>query len=339
MKQMENDTILFKGNNICRAFGVEWFHDHFEKIIPTIQETTQVFYKYREKWFDLRRSFKEIHGFLREKYFTGKSSYPLSPLLTEIPQTIYTDESGYIYNLPPRDGKSDFIFVNLVTEGVGTYDVNVGVGDVMVVDWTVSVLNSIISLNGLFEPYSVISDNRIRYGPDIPGDRSNPNSNLVRVTQWKGVVIELLGSPTSRQGEWLTFDFEIPDTALLFYNGVYYRLEKNYLHPNKLRILDLDLGSIAQFTLPDIKVYWAYHKNPEIQIFKLEDVGNASSAINGAMFNYDITNSLVVYNGVHHEYTVGPDGRSVTYAVPEELEWFNPSATIVAVSFVTYSDL
>jgi hypothetical protein len=334
---MDENTILFKGEGFSHAFDERFFKNNFEELIKLVKDSRNIFYKFnnnRDSWFDIKEAFNIIDGFKKEKYYNGYKTLKLSSVLSELPETVFTDQYGYMHTIERRDGLAVFNTIDRVQSQQITLAQSIDFDGNLVVDSNVPLNNAIVCLNHVFYDYTQVTPNRIIFDKNTSFFNSNePNENAVRVFLWNNLIKQPRVQPISRDEEWFVFENEIDTNSLLFYNGVYYLYERNLVNPKKLRLIDIDLVDYSTFDLNKMYLVKFVHVDPLVEIAKIDAQGNNNYAENFSSFEDAVTNSMVLYNGVHHDYTLTNSDRYVNYSVPDELDDFT-DGIVSATQFI-----
>lgn len=335
--QMDNNTILFKGNNFSLSYDEMYFKKNFDEIIKKVKDATHIFYKYkadRGSWFNIRQSFDLLNGFEAEKYFNGYRLHKLSQTLVELPETAFTDKYGYIHSIAKRDGLAILNFINRVQDESISFVQSIDFSGNLIVDFNVDISNALITLNHLFYPYVKVTNNRIKFLQSETFYNSNePSLNKIGCFLWDSIVKQPAVQPISRDEEWFVFAEDVDPSSIFIYNGVYYIYERNINNAKKIRLVDISVADYSVFDLNKMSLLKFVHTNPEIEISRIDLLGNNNYAQNFSAFTEDLTNAMILYNGIYHEYTLDGNNKVVNYAVPQELSAFT-DGIVSATQFV-----
>jgi len=326
-EMMDISTILFKGDNFSLAYNENYFKKNFHSIIERVKDATHIYFKFkgeRGSWFNIRHSFDILNGFELEKYFNGFRLHKLSGSLQEIPETIYTDRYGYIYTIPRRDGLSILNFITRFQENQITGNKSIDFSGNLIVDFNVDISNALITLKCLFYPYVKVTNNRIKFLQSETFYNSNePQTNEVQVFLWENLLKQDPISPISRDEEWFVFQNNIDQNSVMIYNGVMYRYQVNLNNPKRLKIEGLSVSDYSTFDISRMKLIKFVHTDPTLEVSKIDFIGNNNYSQNFSQFTEDISNAMVLYNGIYHSYTLSGNNKVVNYAVPQTLHSFS----------------
>ena len=377
-ESMNAHTVLFKGKQFCKAFDLTYLNENYEQISSQLQQVDEIYYKYRKSrscWMNFKNALLRPENkdlLFSERIILGATNDKLSADLKEIPETEYIDKAGYKFTIGPRDGMDSISDLRQLSS---TLKINIGKKlmladpDVkedrnkIVVNFRTDIINSLITFNGLFEPYEKYKAGSfsVTYYEDLTKDVNgdynfvfprkepydfNDEKNPIRLDwcnivpySWKDIEIVKRLDSIGRKGEWFEFEEEIGSDCLLFYNKVMYFFETNPHDPNCVRILDLDIGNINNFVKEDVFVVKFRDVNGK-QLKQQRLVGFYNISDKVVYFPSDISNAIITYNGNYHEYIIRPDKKSIVFKIPKDINMYfdpdlNTKSRIYAVNFYT----
>lgn len=324
--QMDNNTILFKGDSYSISYDEAYFKKYYKDIIDKVKDSEYIFYKYNEfrsSWFNIKNSFNLLNGFEAEKYFNGFRLHKLSGTLVELPETQFTDQYGYIHRIAKRDGLSIMNVVPRFPMANITKVVSIDFSGNLIVDFNVDISNALITLNHVFYPYVKVTNNRIKFLQAETFYNSNePSENKIEVFIWENLLKQPAITPISRDEEWFVFENNVDPNCVFIYNGVMYLFERNLNNLKKIRLVDISVADYSLFDISKMALIKFVHTNPQLEVVKVDMEGNNNYAQNFSQFTEPVNNAMVLYNGIFHEYTLNGTGSIVNYAVPQELSSF-----------------
>lgn len=328
---MGKDTILFvtkqKGGV---AFNINYYRNNFDKFSNMVSDPERIFYKMGEtydSWIDFKRAIQTKTGSYQERLDKAFAD-PLYHItdLRELPETVYYDEKGYIFNIPPYDGNYASAFwlksVKYDYEAVSFKFV----GDDLVAQFSEAdnITNAIVSLNALFHHYEVLAYNKIVFKnikPILPrintiGDEIKQFATRIQAYAWEGLHKEEPVFPKKRDNEWFILQRPIEQNCFIIYKSVMYEYELHPTDARKFKLKNVTLTSLPFFSLDEIYVYRmnAMEQNHEARKYISRGVGNKYK--NTVDFALPIENSMILFNGVDNEFEV-QDVASIFY--PESI--------------------
>jgi len=338
-RAMDGSTILFIGENFSKGFNLEYLNNNFGTISPTIQDTTEIYYKAnpnRDSWFNYKLASKTQVGNYVERIIKGLANLKLSQTLEEIPETEFVDINGYKFNISPRDGLDLGVeIIQKVHIDLDTISREMTLSGELRVNFDVDITNAFISFNGLYEPYVLVSPTEILYMTTdsftLPDDALS--ARIVPYV-WDNVKrTQVPRTPLSRENSWFIFEEEITPETIITYNGVIYYPTVNKHNSKRVQIPNIDLKLIDYFDLDKIKAYdMSMDESDGLKM--MVNLGINNEIDNNVRFPANIGDSLITYNGIDHEYTVNPDEVSIVYSMYDVSDVID-TAKIYSVNFYT----
>lgn len=374
---MDGQTILFKGKHFSKAYNLTYLQNNYKLIAESLQVVEETYFKFndsRNSWIDYKKALTKPENknlSYNDRIILGLKNDKLSPTLEEIPETEYTDISGFKYKIGKRDGLDSNSTVRLlsnilnsnITKKLIPADPKIENDcNKLIVNFRADVSNAIITFNGLFESYefyknsntTVIFKEDPRELDDIDYTKGEelglkfPRNeydeiqvdwiNIVPYT-WKDIEFVEIFKSIRKEDEWIVFDKDVDNNCLLFYNKIMYFFEVNKLNPKYVRIIDVNMGNVNNFRNEDIKVVRFKDTNGE-QLKQQRLVGFFNESEKTVYFPSNISNSIITYNGCIHEYIIKPDKKSIIFRIPADIHMnidfgIDEGSRIYATNFYT----
>jgi hypothetical protein len=363
-ESMDGATLLFIGDTYAKAYNISYLNRNYNKINSNLQTVKKIYYKCNESrnsWINYKKALtKEENRNLSyvDRIILGiKNDFLSDEEFQAIPETEYTDYAGYTYTIGARDGLDSPCNIKQLTNILSSnitkkieFDTVRGCKK-LTVNFKSNIDNSLITFNGLFEPYEKTTENNctsiIYYEEndfELPKDDDGNYYEdwcFVIPYKWEGITInETNEHPIKRDNEWLIFDNSVDSSCLLIYNKVLYDYTINTLDDHYIKISDSeDVGNSNNFELEDIRlIRLTSDDGLVVKQQKLEGFYNESDMT--VYFPDAIDNALITYNGMYHKYFIKPDRKSIKFKIPGDLvldvvEGIDESSLITAINFYT----
>ena len=359
---MEKDTILFiSDKNWGMGLNYTYYQSNYHKITNKITDPVNIYYKVGETsdtWIDLDRAVALLDGTFSERIQKAfqREEFRVRDLKL-IPQTEYHDAKGRIHQISPYDGQYDAsLWVDRVdTDYKYTYTVE---GNNLYVKFDslcdIEYLNIVdqlyinqinftnMSLTEVKEEISYLQE-KMRLGTASDSDVSRLNNLVqsqykeytvnVKVYTWKNIVKSSVISPKIRIGEWITLDKMIDENCFVIYKGQMLEYELSITQKNIIRLKDVPLENLEMFELGKLQVYQMTCSEPNQIIKKYVSKGINNRFRNTVDFVLPIKNSLVVYEGLDHEYEILSDGTVMYPGTRFSPSYVNDKSLIYQVNF------
>jgi len=325
--QMGKDTIFFKYPNLSKSYNIVYFKRHFSELVNEIKDAEGIYYKFtdtRNSWFDIKKSFNHLTGYIDEKFYRGSYAHKINPSLAEISNAIYTDKYGYTYNMSSYDGLASLVFVPIISREISK-NIFLDFNEDLIVDFNMNITDALITCKHLFYRYEVPSTNRIKFKKEnIPFNLATVTFNDIEVFKWLDVKRTAVPiKPVGRDEEWFTFQDNVDPNSIVIYNNVMYLYDIHPLYKNKIRLKGVTLIDYKTFNLDKFQVYKFYHNSSEVSIRKVELIGNNNTVMHYSTFGSNkVTDGMILYNGAYHKYTLSNEDKRVAYNVPTDLDYF-----------------
>jgi hypothetical protein len=352
-EQMDASTILFKGDNYCNAYDLSYLNKNFSILSSELQNATDIYYKPRQdrsSWFDYKKALlSEANQGLSyaQRIILGSKSNLLSETLDELPETTFIDYAGYIYKIGARDGLTTSSSESTLQKYHDDYKVSVKYYSEkraygLVIEFSTNIKNALITINGLFEPITYLSNSAVVYYNgyndfNIPknADGSFDISDIsVKVFKWDNTYIDIDNPihPIKRTGKWFQFEEEIDNTYIIIFNKVFYNFEINQYNNHYIELTDTDKDDFSVFNLEDCYAYQV--KNTQGEGLKHAKVfGFLNKAEDIVFFPTEVDNSMILYNGLYHDMTILPKNKSIKFNIPNQLYLTSDYSFIIANNF------
>ena len=439
---MDTDTILFiDGDGRALGMNYGWYTKNYNKVRGDFGIPERMYYKVitsmgNPVWIDFDRTIKFKSGRLLSRIQQGIEDPLMHIEVKDIPATTYYDKDGYKYQISAYDGNANSAYWvqrldNPELKLGYTYQISpdgnhlyvIFTSDLVVQPEntnkpinTIEVLkNSMISLNGLFYPYTVIGDNMIMF-PNVMDKISVTNANLTnysedeimnklsdlraklikatelrngeqnRLTQsqkeltitenqlnnslgltqadrdkleqrrnsilasiakseellvgynqnvdklsdeyhslynlgmrreyqikvnvyyWDGILKDPAMIPARRTGEWFSMNREIDDNCFIVYKGQIFDYEVSTADKRLFRLKNVGLSNLEGFETTKVNVFHMRSADSTKEIRRYVIKGHTNVHKNTVEFVLPVSQSLVLYEGLDHEYSVIDDG-------------------------------
>lgn len=135
----------------------------------------------------------------------------------------------------------------------------------------------------------------------------------VRVYSWEHVIKSTYITPKERQGEWFKLNVPIDDNCIIIYKGQILQYEVSSADNRLFRLDGIDYGNLSSFEIGKIQVYQMKTDLPNSTIQRYVIKGHANKHKNTVDFVLPIKQSLILYEGIDHEYEI-LDSGSIMYS-------------------------
>jgi len=328
MYSLPKNTILFKINdNQAIAYDFDYFKTHFREDLLT----NKIYFKTSEKrdsWIDFKKAIVLNTGSIYERISASLNNPSLYIDCMEIPATKYYCKDGRCKNYPPFDG---FYSTKITLQNKSIYnkkaylsrdDLNFDYHAIsyvfnendLIVTFPESIENAIISLNMIFYKYELLEPNKIIYYSikdklsvyDTNGDPEARSYCLkFNIYRWSNLIKSSPINPESRLENGLLMPTNMNQDCLIFYNGVLYTYT---ISKTNKRLIYLD--GLSSDKIDSLKKVFVYKfittiENMNIQTYIEKGIPNRYE--NSIDFMVPVCNSLIIYNGLDHEYLIEED--------------------------------
>jgi len=256
----------------------------------------------------------------------------LAPLTSddELKIEIFNTSGVLVDTIYNSDIKVNFIEQVLVEEI--TINKSLDVDGNLIVNFNIEINNAIISLNSLYQKYTLINNSTIKYDHDLTVfDGTTIENNYIKVHSWSLLNKTVKNSPTLQEGSLYVFDYDISENSIIIINGKMYSFTIDSEFANKIEIPSLDIP----VNISDIEVYEFNHNN-DVRIKKYELIGSNVVLENKSIFEYNLRHCIVNYNGLNYKYSLvngTPLVRNIVqYDVPTDLPVFD-DLEVQAITF------
>ena len=362
MKQMPKDTILLisEYKKESTAYAWNYFKNYFDS--PSVTYSA-IYYKAgndRNTWIDYKKTIQTKQGNREEKIRQALADKSFHINYLDIPDTYYYDECGIRSYYTPYDGyydnqmwlqrddmdlNKDAInrdFIKNITDQ-SQYIIYYWSGEDLVVKFPGNIKDAIISLNMFFYKYEISTSDTIiyrkikqnlskQYGFDETADKVY--DLRFNVYRWKNLKKEGIYFPKSiiNNEKYFVMPMEMEHNSFVFYNGVFYTYEIHPTNKNWIKINGLEAGLVDDLSEISVHVMKSSDKNMEAQMYVHCGVNNRYK--NSVDFLLPVSNSVIVYNGVDHEYSVEDDNaiayQNSTYSIYESVTYLSE---VLSVNF------
>jgi len=346
---MDKDTILFiLSENEAIGYHLDYYRaSNYRNTLNPIK----IFYKMgdtRETWIDFKRAIQLKRGTYEERLSQAFIDPNFKIInLKEIPKTKYYDKDGFCFEIPPFDGayeigrwlsRISFDIENCTYEFVGT-----DLQDLKVIfPETNNINHAIISLNSLFLPFETLNYHTVVFRGarntlvkiNTIGDLKDQYDIRLAVYVWEGLRKSAPLFPISRNYDMFTLDQPIEDNCLIIYKGVIYDYELNYSNKRQFKLKGINQEALELLELDKIAVYRMVSEDPTIATRKYITRGVGNKYKNSVDFSLQVTNSLILFNGVDNEYEI-VDSNSIVY--PRSLFSVNYVSNLSFITAVNFT--
>lgn len=177
--------------------------------------------------------------------------------------------------------------------------------------------NTMVIFNDLFQPFTLSStDNSIAvFPPESPINGCYLMDDIVRYYAWYDIEI-VKTKPTGVNGNKLVFDTDVSNAAFVIYNKILYLFDPDIDDNKQLTMkgfynLETAMQKVALDLDNTYAVTFKSKSYPDKKYFYQKLKGVITPAERKATFTADISNALIVANGVPHPYIVQDDNMSV----------------------------
>ena len=153
---------------------------------------------------------------------------------------------------------------------------------------------------------------------------------IVKVYTWEDVEKQVLTPPRKLLGEWFETNSVVTENCIITYEGVIKDFEVNPVNPHQFRLKDMPLPSLISMNLGKMTIYKFSSKNPEKEIRKCVIRGHNNIHRNTVDFVLPVHRSLIVYEGVDHQYDV-VEPSTIVYST--DVNHVDDSATVHSINF------
>jgi len=333
-------VFVMKGKRKALGYAINYLNENFNKIQKNLSNIESIFYKVnddRNSWIDYTKTVKTYNGSLYDRVTQGLINFKLSPTLEEIPELIYTDVSGFSYDIDHHDGTNIGYYENVrICRDPNTFIIE-QVNKDLIVDFGVNVEDSLILLNGLFEPFEYISDSQVifkKYKDVISlEDFMKPE---IEVFTWNNIIIsDNIQTPIDKVNSWFKFNNPVSENSFLFYNKVLYFFEVNQNDNTKIRIKFINDSDQENFTFENVKLIpYGTKDGRELKTIIERGINNANTNI--VRFPRNTFNSIVLYEGIYHNYET-LDNNMINFFFTDTLSE-SGRGVVKAITFFTKGD-
>ena len=155
----------------------------------------------------------------------------------------------------------------------------------------------------------------------------------VKVYTWKNVLKSKPILPRERVGEWITLDHFVDENCFVIYKGQMLEYELSTVQKNNIRLKDVPIENLEMFELGKLQVYQMTCSEPNQLIRKYVSKGYNNRYKNSVDFVLPIKNSLVVYEGLDHEYEITDEASILYPGTRFSPSYVNDNANIYQVNF------
>ena len=155
----------------------------------------------------------------------------------------------------------------------------------------------------------------------------------IKVYTWKNILKSPVISPRIRIGEWITLDKMIDENCFVIYKGQILEYELSATQKNNIRLKDVPLENLEMFELGKLQVYQMTCSEPNQVIKKYISKGINNRFRNTVDFVLPIKNSLVVYEGLDHEYEILDEATVLYPGTRFSPSYVNDKSLIYQVNF------
>jgi hypothetical protein len=242
--------------------------------------------------------------------------------LTEIPEAVYYDAQGYMFNITPYDGEYNTAYwLKRVEFDYDALQFQFD-GDHLVVAFgeNDNLNEALISLNAMFYQHELVDHRTVVFRNVKPllskvqtvGSGYDGYEVRIQAYAWEGLEKNPSVSPVSRDGEWFIMERPIEENCFMIYHGIMYEYELNYDDKRKFKLLNVNPSALSLFKLDELAIYKMTHKEPNKEVRKFITRGIGNKYRDSVDFTLPIRNSLITFNGVDSEYEV-TDNASIFY--------------------------
>ena len=362
VRMMPKDTILFVSNDTTK-YGIGYNYDYFKgNLVSPSSDYQKIYYKAgnsRDTWIDYKRTIQLKPGNKEEMIAAALADKDFLVDFRDIPASYvyYGEDATYSSYYTPYDGYYDHEMwlkrsdsdLNLETINRELVDPTTDLNTHIIYWWDADDLyvqfpssssginNAIISINMLFLEYVQVSDylivyrnikpNTPKYFGWNPDDGRHTYDIRINVYKWQDLEKEPVISPKDVVPNTDLFEMpiEMENNSFIFLNGVFYTYEVSEYNRRYIRINGLDSRDFSRATVGTIKVYRMVSNQSDMEVNMYIHCGVNNRYKNSVDFLLPVNNSLIVYNGVDHEYLV-EDDNAISY----------PSSTYSISGNVTY---
>jgi len=350
-EQMDPQTMLFIGDNYCKAYDLSYLNRNFSRLSKELQNAKEIYYKPRQSrnsWFNYKKALLSTENqklSYSQRVILGSKANKLSDDLHEIPEAVFIDYLSYIFRIGPRDGLDVADIPFRLERFIDDYKLIVKYFPEkrcygLLVMFSNVISGGLIAINGLFEEFEFLSDDTIVYYENenfkIPRNQLGEivlEDIKIKVFKWDGASIDLesIVKPVRRDGEYFYFDEEIDDDYILIYNGVIYPYIINEYNAHYVQLTDTDFDDFSVFDPEKCRLYRAKDNTNNI-LHVARMYGFLNKVDNIIYFPATVENSMVLYNGCYHEYSILVEGKSIKLNIPTDI-WVNSDYSFATATY------
>jgi hypothetical protein len=219
------------------------------------------------------------------------------------------------------------IFIKKVLSSDINYTLTLDATSNLIVTFTTSIDNAIISLNGFYYKYTQLQSNQIRFNRyECTFDLDTLSNNTIQVHKWNQLLKDT-ATPISEASDWYTFAENLPEIAVIIAYGKMYDFEyydnSGTLDYKKIRLLNCDISDIP---VSDILAVVMHPTNNLYSMRRdlLTGVNNIPLAT--STFTYNLEDAIINYDGLNIPCTLANQApltnNKVVYDVPGVLPVF-----------------
>lgn len=155
----------------------------------------------------------------------------------------------------------------------------------------------------------------------------------INVYTWENIEKSENIPSVGRNGEWITLSKYVDDNCFVIYKGQMLDYEVNEINKSKIRLKDVDIERLRMFDLSKLYVYQmtSTEQNRELRKFIAKGINNRHR--NTVDFVLPVEQSLVVYEGIDHEYEIIDEGTVLYSGTKFSPSFVNDYSTISQINF------
>ena len=152
----------------------------------------------------------------------------------------------------------------------------------------------------------------------------------VKVYTWENIKKDILTPPKKVVDEWFETVSNVDENCIIIYNGVIMDFIVNPINSNQFKFVDVPLSSMKMMSFGKIRIHKFSHTDPNRGIRKCVIRGHNNVHRNTVDFVLPVHQSLIVYEGVDHQYDVV---ESATIVYSTDVNYVDDSARVYSINF------
>ena len=339
------NTILFKiDENRAVAYEYDYFRNSFESPVSRYEAIYYKAGKSRDTWIDYKRAIQVLPGTRANRIAAALADDSFHVDLNRLPACDYYRTGGIKEYYTPYDGYYDNgMWIPRTDHDVDYEAIQYRWDDEdLIVDFPCDISNSIISLNMIFYQYEekgthsvIYRDIRHRiseyYG--IEGDVRNVYFLKFNIYTWAGLEKKQVITPIRKNGKFFVMPRRMEQDCFLFYNGVCYTYEVSSSNRDEIIIDGIDALEFDEKRLDQILLYQMVSTDKEMVTKMYIHCGLNNKYRNSVDFLLPIADSLIIYNGIDHEYIVEDDNAIMYPASMYSVNGVSNYANVLCINF------